>query len=100
MSGDLARRLDKIEAAHMETATVLRLEDGTRAILPRAAMLWAWLGFMNLAHGEGLSWDGKPIPMKWVRVFARSVPQASEGMLTGSCRELSRRYLNGEDLTA
>ncbi len=69
MSGDLARRLDKVEVVRMETATVLRLEDGTRAILPQAAMLWAYLGFTNLAHEEGLTWDGRPIPLAWVHAL-------------------------------
>lgn len=100
MIGSIERRLDKIEAAHMEQSTVLQLEDGTRAILPQAASLWAWLGFTNLAHGEGLTWDGNPIPEAWVHAFARSVPRANEGALTASCREMSRQYLNGEDLTA
>lgn len=100
MIGNLERRLGKIESAYTEQSTVLHLEDGTKAILPEAAYLWVWLGFTNLAHGEGLNWRGKPIPEAWIHAFARSVPQANEGVLIASCRELSRQYLAGEDMTA
>lgn len=100
MRGDLARRLDKIEAAYQGRATVLHLEDGTKAILPLGAMIDVSLAFSNLIYEGELSWRGEPIPDEWIEAYAHSMPEPGEGTVTASARELSRRYLAGEDLTA
>ncbi len=108
MRGDLARRLDKIEAAYQGRATVLHLEDGTKAILPLGAFIDVVFAFMNVMHSEydgdtfdgTLSWRGKPLRHEWIEAYAHSVPEPGEATVTASARELSRRYLAGEDLTA
>lgn len=97
---DLAKRLAKIEAARAVTATVLRLRDGTKAFLPRGAVIDVYLGFSTLIHDGELSWRDEKIPDAWIEAYSRSVPEPGEGTMTEACRELSRRYLNGEDLTA
>jgi hypothetical protein len=95
----ILKRLDRIEAAYVAQATMLRLEDGTRTILPRGAMIDVFLAFCNLIDEGDLAWAGEPIPVEWIEAFARSVPQPGEGQLTQTCREWSRRYLAGEELT-
>jgi hypothetical protein len=99
MRGDLGRRLERIEAAYATQATVLRLEDGTTVFLPLGAMIDVFLAFSTLLHEGELSWRGEAIPTEWIEACAHSVPEPGEGQITEACRELSRRYLNGEDLT-
>jgi hypothetical protein len=99
VTGDIARRLDKIEAAYASRATVLRLEDGMWVFLPLGAMIDVSLAFSTLIHEGELFWRGEASPEEWIEAFARSVPEPGEGTITEACREWSRRYLNGEDLT-
>lgn len=97
---DLAKRLAKIEGAFESHALVLRRDDGGKAILPYLADLDLFFAFMSLMHRGDFSHRGKPIPPAWLHAFAHSIPTAGEGLCMASCRELSRRYLNGEDLSA
>lgn len=94
----IERRLAKIEGSFQSHALVLRLEDGRKKYLPVLAMIDTFLGFSTLMHEGSLSWRDRPIPQEWIESFAASVPEPNEGMLVESCRVLSRRYLNGEDL--
>lgn len=96
---NVLKRLEKIEGSFQTHALVLRLKDGRKKYLPVLAMIDTFLGFSTLVHEGSLSWRDKPIPQEWIESFAASVPEPGEGMLVESCRELSRRYLNGEDLS-
>lgn len=94
----ILKRLGRIEGSFQTRALVLRLGDGRKKYLPVLAMIDTFLGFSTLMHEGSLSWRDKPIPQEWIEAFAASVPEPNEGMLVESCRVLSRRYLNGEDL--
>ena len=94
----ILRRLERIEGTFESRAEVLCLEDGGKAILPLGAVIDVVLGFSNLMYAGELSWRGKAIPHEWIEAYAHSVPDPGEGTVTASARELSRRYLAGENL--
>lgn len=103
----ILKRLERVEGAFADRATVLRLAGGRKAFLPFGAVIDVVFGFMNVMHSDydsdtfdgTLSWRGKPVPLEWVEAFANSIPEPDEGTATESARELSRRYLAGEDLS-
>lgn len=94
------KRLEWIEGTFEARAEVLRLEDGRKAILPLGAVIDVVFGFSNLMYHGEQSWRGKPIPHAWIEAYAQSMPEPGEGTVTAMARELSRRYLAGEDLKA
>jgi hypothetical protein len=96
---NLLKRLERIEAACQDSALVLRLDDGTKAVLPQAADLEVFHGFMMLVNeGTFCTPEGEPIPMEWVQAIARSIPELDERTYMTGTRELCRRYLAGEEL--
>jgi hypothetical protein len=100
MRSDIARRLDKIESSFDARATVLRLEDGTRAVLPIAAAIEGSLAFSRLIYQGELAWRGEAIPEEWIVAFANSRPEPDEGTITKACREPSLSQWGGTDMSS
>jgi hypothetical protein len=73
-----SKRLARIQHRAESESTVLQLEDGRRAILPRAASLKLMLAIGGVDPTEPVA--------EWIPLFAGSRPQAGEGQMTHFCR--------------